>query len=381
MQQLFAPDRATLCRPFRHQFVMTMSDLPAFLPPPLLPPRPRTRRAFSTHRIPTTSTRSPQTLKVGIAGAGIAGLSTAIALLKTPNTPVTSVTLYDPRTTTDEIQGAAINLNSAAAILMGNYNLPLEKYANPIISVTSRTTQNTPLFQVNVPQLVQANPEAQKFLTVHNRPTFLTIMRDDLQSALLAALPPGATLLRGPSARVLGVDSDGPKPCFKLPGNALSEAYDLVIGADGLRSTVRATVAGNETPPIYTGFRVQWAICPPGTSTLQPGSLEQWFGDGGYTLRYAAGKFPNQREMLAFSFRDSSAAKENVDYGGEARVREHCQRRLLQCGMPDEVMACFERATRFIETGVYQHARLKSWSTGGNCVLVGDSGTFHITIR
>lgn len=318
--------------------------------------------------------------RVAIAGAGIAGLSAALALLNTPSTGVEEITLYEPRTTTDFGQGAALNINGAAAILLGCYNVPLWKIANPMEKVVAKTVFGGNVFTVDVGEAVKASPEAQKALVVDGRPTFMTVMRDQFQQQLIDAIEQKVTFCRGDKYAVQDVQSSSSGSSLVLEDGSSTDEYDLVIGADGIRSQLRGYVAGQLKPPSYTRLRVQWAVAPRGSSSLPTGIIEQWFGDGCYTLRYAAGPESSPTEMLAISFYDKSQVSENVGYD-KADLKQEVKRRLEKAKMPEQVMKVFHRAERFIETGVYEHDILKSWSRDGNCTLIGDAGKFPLPSR
>lgn len=80
----------------------------------------------------------------------------------------------------------------------------------------------------------------------------LSIMRPDLELALRESLP-GEVQLRF-AARVTGVD-DRPDGVRVTLGNGEVVAADLIVGADGIHSTVRGLVFGDERDPLrYLGF-------------------------------------------------------------------------------------------------------------------------------
>jgi 2-polyprenyl-6-methoxyphenol hydroxylase-like FAD-dependent oxidoreductase len=80
----------------------------------------------------------------------------------------------------------------------------------------------------------------------------MLLHRADLHDALVAALPSGALRL---GAECAGVEQDGVGAEARLADGSLQRA-DVVVGADGLRSTVRAKLFG-DAPPRYSGL-VAW---------------------------------------------------------------------------------------------------------------------------
>ena len=62
---------------------------------------------------------------------------------------------------------------------------------------------------------------------------------------------------------VAGVDIAPDGVALKLASGA-REPYDLVVGADGLRSIVRGAVLDAPPPPRYSGIRIQFGVAPLG---------------------------------------------------------------------------------------------------------------------
>lgn len=320
---------------------------------------------------------------VGIAGAGIGGLATAIALLATPETGVRRVVLFEPRSSIDIGLGGALNLNSGAAVLAKRYELApdLWKIGRPLRKVQSRVANGTReggplLMDVDVESAVRTSHKARQLLTHENRLLTMSVMRDQLQRLLVASLPPGAEIQR--DRKVSRVFRDKSKYRFELSdGSVPDEQFDLVIGADGIRSTVRKYICEELSTAEYSGVRVQFAVAPASSKKMDidEGTVYQWFGDGAYALQYAA-KADNDDEqhLLAVAFRSKSSVDENVGYE-PANIRRDCEQRLEKAGIvQNPVMDIFSRCDRFVDVGVYNHKPLKTWTDEhGGCTLVGDA--------
>lgn len=348
---------------------------------------------------------------VAIAGAGIGGLSTALALVRRAGVPPECVHVYEPRDALDGGLGAAVNLNGGAAILMGQYGIPLRDVSIHLERVRARAAPSgRRLFDVDVRHAVAASGDVANDLWIaghgrdpsHRDVAIMATMRADLQRLLADAVEKaGVRIRRGPECAVRDVlfedgagrgDGAGQRQRARLvlAGGDVTDAYDLVVGADGVRSRIRSAVVGaagasagavaDATVSKDTGFRVIWAMRPKANESgiLPRGELHQWFGDGAYALHYAAGAVGNVTEMIALSFRDAgSAASENVEYekGLRKDARKVFGRRLELSGMPLQIWEVYEACDTFIETGVYAHAPTKRWYRDGVCVLVGDAGT------
>jgi salicylate hydroxylase len=347
----------------------------------------------------TASSRSLKPAHVGVAGAGIGGLTTALALLRTPGTGVRRVTLFDPREALDTHLGAALNLNSGAAVLAKRYGLAgeLRRIGRPLRAVRSRRADGSRnggdvLLAVDVAGAVQASAKARRRLVHDGELMTKTVMRDDLQKALMNALPTGGEVVvnRGRKVTQVLLEDDGRYRFALSDGSVSDDLFDMVVGADGLRSAVRGFVVGDkpDKPPVYSGVRVQFAIAPPRPVTLKPGDddygvVEQWFGNGAYALQYASesdseltsgGRVEHELLALAFASPEKSPNGENIGYVA-SEVREDCERRLRVAGISqDKVLELFSRCDRFIDIGVYFHTPLSSWTdAAGGCTLVGDS--------
>lgn len=335
------------------------------------------RNSRSCRRIVHACAQPQKPRKIAIAGAGIAGLSTAIALVKTAGISGESIEIYEPRPGLDSGLGAAVNLNGGSAVLSKYYDVSLRHVGIPINRVVSRSVSGRTLFDVDV-ALAYGAYGSDDLLDSSGNSLAQSVMRDDLQSVLTRFVKEAGVVIQyGKHYAVRDVLVGDGVAQLELVGGSVTKDYDLVIGADGVRSSIRAVVSGSETAAQYTGFRVQWAMCPRNVRSeyLPYGEVHQWFGDGGYALHYAAGAVGNTCEMLALSHRDERLVEENVEYRSEEALRARMEERLKSCGMPTEILNVFNSADRFIETGVYSHGLTSKWSRDGVCVLVGDSGT------
>lgn len=102
---------------------------------------------------------------------------------------------------------------------------------------------------------------------------FVGIARTALHDALLAAAPGGWRL--GTAVRSLRDDGRSVEVTF---GDGTTAAYDLVVGADGIHSTVRGAVFGGPAP-VYGGQMVWRSLASTGSEATVP-SVQFWVGDG-----------------------------------------------------------------------------------------------------
>lgn len=367
---------------------MTQAFISSFLPH-------KSSTSFSTttpckehccHGRTTMSASAPAASKrpqrIAIAGAGVSGLMTAIALVRQKIVPGDQIDIFEPRETIQAEQGASLNLNGGNVILYHNYGIDVLDQGVPIERVIARSISGRTLFRVDIRKAVQNIGVANILTTGDDRLLTTMVMRDILQNRLLEAVKEaGVRIHRGPGYAVDDVEikPDGlGKTVVRLVNGQTLTGFDLVVGADGVRSRVREIVAGEtKMPPAqYTGFRVLWSVGGEGEPVSIPhGDLHQWFGDGAYAIRFAVQGSKDRRQIIAVSYRDPKPRDENETYGrGGDALRTSGQNVLTRSGMPTEVCKAFDNASRFIETPVYSHPTTGRWSRNGVCVLVGDSG-------
>ena len=176
-------------------------------------------------------------LTVGICGGGIGGLSVAIALRMLGH----EVRVFE-RTAVINRVGADINLTPNAVSALDRLGVGAylrESAARPTYRISRDGVSGE-----ETSRLPMSSAAEEKYGAPQ-----LTIHRADLLGALRDQLPDGALVL-GQQATGLK-EQDGAVALSFADGH--SESFDLVIGADGIHSIVRAALWG-EDKPRYTGI-------------------------------------------------------------------------------------------------------------------------------
>lgn len=209
-----------------------------------------------------------------IAGAGLGGLTAALALLRRGY----RVRVLEQAPQLREL-GAGIQLSANANRALFNLGLekPLMEVACPAAGKRIRlwsTGQTWPLFDLS-------SESVQRY----GYP-YLTVYRADLHrvlaEAVLATAPDAIRL----NARVEGVEQDAGGVRVTLADGSV-ETADLLVGADGVHSRVRAALFGDDKP-VFSGALAWRGVIP---AERLPAHLCEpygvnWVGPGAHVIHY-----------------------------------------------------------------------------------------------
>ncbi len=184
-----------------------------------------------------------------IIGGGIGGLTTGIALRQLGY----KVEIYE-RTRDLRPSGAGISLWSNGIKVMNRLGLGEQVAAigGQMNRLEYRSHRDDVLSRVNLDQLVQK---------VGQRP--YPVARTDLQTMLAQAFGPDDIHL---GCKCVGVEQD-PESVTAVFEDGSRVTGDILIGADGIRSTVRQYVVGQDIRPRYADY-VNWNGLVPASEDL-----------------------------------------------------------------------------------------------------------------
>lgn len=212
--------------------------------------------------------------KILIAGAGIGGLAAASCLMKAGH----AVAIYEQAPQLSEI-GAGIQISANAMHVL--YDLGLRE---EIARVGVRP--GAYVFRLHdTGEVIQRFSLSDEHERLHGAP-YTQLHRADLHEILAArarAFDPGVVRL---DRKVVGFHETGDGVTLALADGSTASG-DLLIGADGLKSAVRAQMFG-AAPATYTGDAA-WRITVP-AERLPRGLLEPvmnvFMGPGGHVVCY-----------------------------------------------------------------------------------------------
>ena len=296
-----------------------------------------------------------QGIRVLIVGAGIGGLTTALALQRAG----IGVIVHEQAPAPDEV-GAGLTLASnASRILM---HLGLGRVLDEFGVVPARGAVKhfrTGRTLVDIPRgTTQVEAFGAPYCQIH---------RHDLHQALLAAVrstDPGCVVF-GSVLDDFGQDAAGITAVF---GTGRTVRADMLIGCDGIRSTVRAQLFGTQDPR-FTGY-VAWRGLVPMerlTASLVTPDSAVWIAPGRFLTRYKVrrGELLNYVAMARTRnwVEEGWSVRSTVDaLLAEFREFEPAARSILMATPPDQ---CFK-------WGIFDRDPLPTWSVG-RVTLLGDA--------
>jgi FAD-dependent urate hydroxylase len=275
------------------------------------------------------------TLRILVVGAGIAGLAAARGLRVAGFRP--DVVEELPATT---VPGAGIYLpgNASRALRRLGLDAPLRPLGDLIFRQVFQDARGCTLFEVDVAGLWAGVGESR------------ALSRAELHQVLLTAV--GGEVRYDTAVRDLQIVDGAAKVEF---GNGEMAEYDLVIGADGRRSTVRAK-AGLGGPATPTGQIVYRSVVSGGPA------LSDWTALLGRRSTFIAMPMGGRR-LYCHADETAPGVPDPADPG--ARVRE-------LFGSFGSVVPAILEAMENVQVARTDEVVLESWSRGP-VLLIGDA--------
>jgi salicylate hydroxylase len=287
----------------------------------------------------------PETLQIAIVGGGIGGLTAALAL----RARGLNVTVFEQADELREI-GAGVTIFPNATLLLHRIGLgdEIAKIGCPITGHVMRTSTGGFMNELTIPST------AIQSYNVH-RSEFLKLLAD--------AQPKGAVHLGHRLSSAREIDS---RVCLSFSNGATVNS-DIVIGADGIHSTVQREI-GLETYPSSEGIMAYRGLIP--TEKLSwakdiGGRMSRWIGEGRSFLCYpvSSGRLMN---MVAFVPTDLDS-EESWTAPGDLKVLS-----AEYADWDDPVLETIGALDSTFRWGIYDRAPLPYWCSG-RTTLLGDA--------
>jgi salicylate hydroxylase len=287
---------------------------------------------------------------VAVVGGGIGGLTAALALLRVG----LDVRVYEQARTLSEV-GAGIQLAPNCTRVLRRLGL---------LPAVERAAVRPAAFEFrrwDDGRLLSETPLADAVERRFGAP-YWHAHRADLVAALAGALPPGRVAI---GRRCAGVDERGGRVALRFADGGTAEA-ELVVGADGIHSAVRAALLGPEAPR-FTGNVAFRGVVPAERVALL--GLERRctvrLGPGGHLVHYfvSAGRLLN----LVCVLEQGSWTRESwTDEGDPAELRA------AYAGWHPTVRGMVDALDAAAKWALFDRPPLPHWSFG-RATLLGDA--------
>lgn len=293
-----------------------------------------------------------RSLKIGIVGGGVGGLTAAIALRRQGH----SVTVYE-RSAKYMRVGADINLTPNAMLALDGLG----------VGEAARRTGAQPTFRISrdwdTGKETSRLPMSSAAQERYGAPQ-LTIHRADLLSALAEAFPQENMKF---SKRLRSLEQDDSSVTLHFADGS-SATHDAVVGADGIHSRVRAALFGDESPR-FTGV-VSFRSVVPSASVKHVPEIEaftKWWGPNPQSQIVT---FPLNLGQDTFVFATTGQESWHEEsWTSEGDVNE--LRSFYKDFHPD-ARALLDACTSVLKSALYERDPLPQWSQG-RVTLMGDA--------
>jgi salicylate hydroxylase len=289
-------------------------------------------------------------LQVAVIGGGIGGLSAALSLRQAGF----AVDVYEQAPALTEI-GGGINMAPNAIRILQRLGLGprLDREGVRPLSTHQRRWQDGRTLQ-----RAPLNPRCEELYGAPH----MTLHRADLLKLIAEALPPEHIHL---GHRLVAFEDNGDRVEARF-ANGPRIAADALVGADGIHSTVRAGLFGDEAPQFagcvaYRGLVPVERIADLG---LELGS-QSWVGPGGHLVHY----FVSRARLLNFVGWTEHDTWNREDWTDRATI----ERALAAfTGWHEQVRRIIAAADTCFIWALFDRDPLPRWSAG-RVTLLGDS--------
>ena len=291
-------------------------------------------------------------MKIAIAGAGISGLTAALALFEKGEK---EIQLFERATELGEV-GAGIQLAPNAVRLLHQLGL------GDSLAKIAHSTGKGELRRAGDNQLLANLPSSEYFLKHYGLPAY-QVLRADLHALLLNALEDRQIEIQ--LGKELAETKQFDHQVQLVFADGSKTDADLLIGADGVGSTLSAQLFPGQ-PPLYAGVACWRSLLDQEKTGLTPvDKITVWTGEGRHLVVYPAGRSALLNLVAVIK-------QDHWEY--PHRVAPSSKNQWLNAfdGCCEQVAALIEHAPESDLWGLFEQKSLPRWHKG-NQVLIGDA--------
>jgi 2-polyprenyl-6-methoxyphenol hydroxylase-like FAD-dependent oxidoreductase len=281
-------------------------------------------------------------MRIAIVGGGIGGLTAALALRREGFEP----SVFEQAPALLEVGAAIAVWPNAMRVLsrLGVGTAVLERAG-----------------QLKLARWLDRRGKVLKHFTLPEQEVFaVALHRAELQGALLHALPPDSIHL-GKTLRGYTRTREGMRAEF---ADGTSQSFDLLVGADGLHSHVRAQMLG-DGPPVYRGYAGWRGITSLEHAALLPFMATEIHGGG---MRFGIGPVGRGRTGWWATVNEAETVEHDSPHDEQGKLL-----RLFDGWVaPVNELVAATRAESIVRVATYDRAPIKLKGEP-NVTLLGDS--------
>jgi salicylate hydroxylase len=300
-----------------------------------------------------------QTLRVAIIGAGIGGLAAACALRQRGF----DVALYERATRLEEAgAGLQIGPNSVKVFRALGLEDALRRNAFEPINMVSLNWNDARLRHREPLKAIATEQYGAPYMTAH---------RADIHTMLRAAVDDVPLRL---GANCVGAETVNGVAVARFTDGSDIEA-DIVIGADGIRSAIRAQHFGAGEPRFteMMAWRcivpmdcVPTRVGPGGSVTLERGEYFGWIGPNGHVICYPIGAKGDMLNIFGGHVTEQWVEESwSVPSSRDELIA-------AKAGWNEALLDMFRHVDHVYKWGIYDRDPLREW-TRGRVTLLGDA--------
>jgi salicylate hydroxylase len=292
-------------------------------------------------------------MKIAIIGGGIGGLTAALALSQNSH----DITVFERSAGIREI-GAGVQISPNAGRLLHSLGLGAaysEISVNPHRVVLRRWEDDS---------IIRATDLDESFISQHQVP-LANVARNELVEILGAAVTDCTNVKLKFSTHVVAVEP-GESSSVVLFADGSSQSFDLVVGADGIHSTVRPCVGGIDKPR-FSGSVAYRALVPRTAVTDLPVDVTNRMGPDRHVVSYFIGRNRSHLNLVCISPEDSWETESWTEQGTKEDLTSRFE------GWSPELFSLLARVEEPVfKWALYDREPLDKWGIG-TTTLLGDA--------